>query len=349
MQDETKQIIHNAYALATQKSNANAVEIEEALLSTLDATTICQEDIPVMDYFLDKLSKSILARKRTFQATNLCSEILHTTMYIVMWLNSEYGAKIDTNISARRKSLESELAKILELSDRQNPLNIMDRFGIRFILDEGISKCCFLATKIVDIICNLNRQDRKNFWAYLSQFDENTQYRIKRLLDIPFTLTPIVRKDKEPFIKENYPDLEYPTEEDRKMVGHLEGNMKFYFDPKWNGYQSLHLVVAVEPGYTTLPGFEIELQFRTWKMHVHAENDIKASHDAHKDDFEEYARIFRLSDEELSKTDIRFFYSYKDIQNDPDGIHFPKSFYNRRMNDSSVQELANCMFIPLGN
>lgn len=336
MQNETKNIIHNAYALATQQACSNAVEVEEALFSRLDSEIICLEDVPVMDYFLDKLSKSILARKQTFQSTNLCSEILHATMYIVMWLNSDYKAKIDTNITARRKSLESELAKILQMADKQDPTNIMDRFGIRFILDDGISKCCFLATKVLNVLCNLSRQDRKNFLDYISQFDEHTQYRIKHLLEIPFTLTPLSRKDKKPFIRENFPNLEYPTEKDRKMVKHLEGNMKFYFDPKWNGYQSLHVVMSVDPCHTTLPGFEIELQFRTWKMHIHAENDISASHDAHKDDIEEYARIFRLTDEELSKTDIRFFYSYKDIQNDADGIHFPKSFYNRRMNDSSL-------------
>lgn len=333
MSPKMAKAIHNAYVSAAQKASVNAVEVEENLLSILDKMHFSEIDIAIMDYFLDKLSKSILARKHTFAATNMCSDILHVCMYITAWLNEEYDAEIDVNITSRRKALESELAKMLNLADNLDPTQIMDRFGIRFVLDQGITKCCFLLTKIVNVLCNLNRQDRRDFLEYLKKFDEYTQYRIQKILEIPMTLEPLSRKgSSNSFDPNEYPQIELPTQKDWEIVRHLSGNMKYYFEPKWNGYQSIHIILSVP----TIPGFVIEIQFRTWAMDMHAENSIKASHDLHKDEVKPYAQLFTLSEEELSKTNIRFFNSYKDTQNDKDGIHFAKEFYNRRMNNISL-------------
>jgi len=335
MSDKLATIIHNSYAFSAQQSSINAVEVEENLLQVLNTIQLSDKDELILDYFLDKLSKSILARggDKTFQSTNICTDILHICMYIVAWLNEKYQAEIDVNITARRKALESELAKMLSLADKLDPTQIMDRFGIRFVLDSGINKCCFLLTKIVNVLCNLNRQDRREFLEYLKKFDDYTQYRIQKILEMPMTLEPLSRKgSKKEFDPKKYPDIELPTAEDWDMVKHLSGNMKYYFEPKWNGYQSIHIILAVG----SLPGLVIEIQFRTWLMDQHAENDINASHDLHKDEVKPYTQIFTLSKEELKKTRIRFFNSYRNEQNDKDGIHFPKGFYDRRMNNISL-------------
>lgn len=338
MKQKTFDQIHGAYVNATKASSINAVEVEENLVRILDDTKISEEDLPAMDYFLDKVSKSIRARRLTFQSTNICTELLHTTMYIVAWVNKRFKKEIDTNITARRKSLESELTKDLDLADNLVPTQIKDRFGIRFVLlnkSNGITLSCFLATKILNVLCSLNRCDRNDFLKYIEEFDDDTKQRIKKLLDIPFVIEPLVRTDTKPFVPEEHPDIELPTERDRRMVSHFNGSMKFYFDPKWNGYQSIHFILSIDNNSEIMPGFQIELQFRTWKMHVFAENDIDASHDAHKEGVADYAKIFTLSDEELAATDICGFNSYKDPENDIDGIHFPKVFYNRRMNNIS--------------
>ena len=325
--------IHTSYVAAAHKSSINSVEVEENLFAILDKLTfVAESDTVILDYFLDKLSKSIIARKQTFVATNMCTDILHVCMYITAWLNEKYDAELDVNILARRKALESELAKMLKLADAFDPTQIMDRFGIRFVLDQGISKCCFLLTKIVNVLCNLNRQDRRDFLEYLKKFDDYTQYRIQKILDIPMSLEPLTRKGGLNFDPNEYPDIELPTQEDWEIVKHLSGNMKYYFDPKWNGYQSIHIILSVP----CIPGFVIEIQFRTWKMDMHAENDINASHDLHKDEVKPYTQLFTLSKEELSATNIRFFNSYKNTQNDKDGIHHAKVFYNRRMNNISL-------------
>lgn len=341
--------IHEEYVKASASSCRNAVEVEEVMEKSLekldDEGTIVQteKDQVILDYFMDKLHKSILARKQTFQATNLCTELLHAFIYLVAWLNKKYEANIDANITARRKSLESELAKMLSLADDLSPSQISDRFGIRFILDEGIGKCCFLLQKLLNIICNLDRKDRKNFLEFIEQYDEATIYRIKKLFEIPFILAPLIRKDDpsefnptEFYDEAGNPTIDLPSEKDKKLVSHLDGNIKFYFDPKKNGYQSIHIILMIDPTSQVLPGFQIEIQIRTWKMHMHAENNIRASHDVHKDKVNLYTQLFTLSEEELQGTTTMFFNSYKDNQNDVDGIHFPKEFYNRRMNILSI-------------
>lgn len=113
------------------------------------------------------------------------------------------------------------------------------------------------------------------------------------------------------------------------------GNMKFYFIPKSNGYQSIHVLLEIESSSAKLPGFQIEVQFRTHKMDDFAENNINASHILHKGKFREYLNVFTLSEEELKGTNIRFFRSYKNEQDDQDGIHYGKKFYNRRINTIS--------------
>lgn len=338
MQEKTFNLIHDAYVHAAMSSSINAVEIEEQLVKTLSEIDFPIEDVQSVDYFLDKVNKSISARKLTFQSTNLCTEVLHATMYIVAWANKLFKKQIDANITARRKSLESELTKELEMADNLNPGQIRDRFGIRFVVlnkNDGINLCCFLATKILNVLCSLNRQDRQDFANYVKTLDKQTQKRLNKLLSVPFVLEPLDRVDTKPFVPEDYPQIKLPTDADRQVVQHLKGSMKFYFDPKWNGYQSIHFILGIDTNSEIMPGFQMELQFRTWEMHKYAENSIDASHDAHKEGVADYAKVFHLSDEELEKADICGFNSYKDPENDIDGIYFPKCFYNRRMNNIS--------------
>ena len=344
MTEEMAKSIHNEYVKASSSRCRNAMEVEKMLEQGLEELEVVTDnDQIILDYFMDKLGKSILARKQTFQATNMCTEILHFCIYLVAWLNEMYKSSIDANITARRKSLESELAKMMSLADELSPAQIADRFGIRFILDEGIGKCCFVLKKLLNVLCNLDRKDRRDFLEYLEKFDEATNYRIRKLLEIPFVLTPLIRKDDpSEFDPNEFLDddgkctIDLPSEKERNMMRHLDGNIKFYFDPKKNGYQSMHIILMIDPTSEVLPGFQIEVQFRTWKMHIHAENHIKASHDVHKDRVNLYTGIFTLSEEELQSASTVFFNSYKDNQNDVDGIHFPKEFYNRRMNNISL-------------
>ena len=152
MSNTLKDVIHQKYVSAAQAASINPVEVEENLRKELENIDFSGNDAIIMDYFLDKLDKSILARKQTHQMTNVSSDVLHTAMYIIKWLNHEFDYNIDTNIVARRKGLDSELAKMLSLADEQDPTQIMDRFGIRFVLENNISTVCKFMVKFVNII-----------------------------------------------------------------------------------------------------------------------------------------------------------------------------------------------------
>jgi hypothetical protein len=68
-------------------------------------------------------------------------------------------------------------------------------------------------------------------------------------------------------------------------------------------------------------------------MHVFAENSGLASHDRHKEKFKKFTEVFTID----GKTEhLRGFYGYDKAENDLDGIHFAKIFYNRRCNKISL-------------
>lgn len=330
--------IHLAYVLAMWLVNINGVQVESHLREKLEEiTTTCDQDQSILDCFKDKLDSCIKARQFTFDVTELTEAIQRVCLYIVRWLNRACNMNIDVETTARRKAVESELAKALSLADADDISPLMDLFGIRIINHEGIHDLCILTVKIINILCKPNHPDRKAFVAYAEQnFNELQKAIIKYVLSLPFELIPVTRKDNpEDFDPSQFPDIELPTQEDLEVLKPLLGIVKNYLLPKKNGYQSIHAILALSANSPELAGVKIEFQFRTWQMDNHAENDINASHDVHKDRVKQYEAIFTLSEEEQEKTNVRFFNSSKNVHNDQDGIHHAKVFACRRMNPIS--------------
>lgn len=340
MSSELAQNIHNSYASAARKPNINGTEVEEHLQTELaSVTTSNSKDKKILGAFKDKLAKCIGGRLPTFKITECVEAILHVILYIVIWINHQYKMELDVVVKARRKSVESELAKILSLADVDDPTPLMDRFGIRVINYEGIHDLCFLLTKVINVLCSPSHEDRKDFLKFAqANFNSLQLATINHVFSLPFSPMPLFRKDDSTrFDPAKYPDIELPTPEDFELVKYLAGNIKYYLNPpKENGYQSIHAILTLDNTSPELAGLQIELQFRTWAMDNHAENDINASHDVHKDRVKQYKKIFTLSEDELKDANIRFFNSYKNIHNDPDGIHFGKDFNCRRMNTISI-------------
>lgn len=330
--------IHLAYVLAMWLVNINGVQVESHLREKLEEITCsCDQDQSILDCFKDKLDSCIKARQFTFDVTELTEAIQRVCLYIVRWLNRACNMNIDVETTARRKAVESELAKALSLADADDISPLMDLFGIRIINHEGIHDLCILTVKIINILCKPNHPDRKAFVAYAEQnFNELQKAIIKYVLSLPFELIPVTRKDNpEDFDPSQFPDIELPTQEDLEVLKPLLGIVKNYLLPKKNGYQSIHAILALSANSPELAGVKIEFQFRTWQMDNHAENDINASHDVHKDRVKQYEAIFTLSEEEQEKTNVRFFNSTKNAHNDQDGIHHAKVFACRRMNPIS--------------
>lgn len=345
MKQKTLELIRNSFVRALQTPCKDNPDIERYLLSLLSKAEILEEDISKMDFFLVGLQDSIHIREQTMDYTELCADIMHATVYIIIWINEHHPdwlkdkqEGLDVCLSSRRKALESELPKRLEKADKLVPPNIDDMFGIRYIVcnpQNGIFLCCILAQKVFNILCNFSRKERDDFVEFIkNNFNEATQSRISRVLEIPFQLKEIHRSDSpEEFDPKNFEefDFEIPKESDRKILRNFENYMKFYFDPKKNGYQSIHFVLEIPSSSKSMPGAKIEIQFRTEKMDYYANNVISK---AHKDKVSKYKRYFHLSKAETARNRIRAFFGYS-VYNDLDGLHNAKLFYSRRINRQS--------------
>ncbi len=307
MTKNTLTLINRSYIEAVEKSS-NIKEIVDNLLDILaKKENIPETDAKQFDAFLKGIHTSKMIRGKTFELTNLVSEITFVIIYIIIWLNSKKALGVDVNLNARRKSLESELSKILDNSYSDENGSIHDRFGLRIILLNSLEETALkdLLFKVSDyIVMILTRINRKIYNEFLSWINKNnkidslTKERIKFILNLPFKI---------------YRVKDYVT------------------NPKGNNYQSLHCVLALEMFSEILPGAELELQFRTMDMHRNAVSG-SASHDVYEKERRADKNIFTIED--FSKVNIIGFTSYKCLDDDIDGVHFAKIFVNRRISSS---------------
>lgn len=305
---ETQEILQNAYRTAVRKSH-NILEIASNLYTLLDNQEVSETDRPIFDAFLANLKICIEIRKRTYPMTNLLTEITFVIMHIVIWLNTTRDMHIDVNLKARRKSLESDLAKMLEKSFSSSSANIRDRFGLRGVIlnkSAEAEKLVFaLSNGIVGIMA---KRDRKLFsefknWIETSSLDSVTKLRIETILDLPFQV-------------EFYKD--------------------FISTPKNNGYQSLQYTLTLDMTSRIMPGAQVEIQLRTESMNQTAEfgsasheNDYKA-----QDIKKECREIFTMDN--FDNVSVVGFSGYTNTETDFDGVHFAKLVFNRRISSELV-------------
>ena len=332
-QQETLDFIHENYQLALQKSS-NILEIVDNLYNILKDKEVAEEDAEPFDSFIDGLRACYRFRKRTFVITNITTYITITVMYIVLYLNETNNLHLDLNWYSRRKSLESDLAKILRKSLKYYSVNIRDRFGIRGILlnNESDEEADYHIHLIFDalsgIIAAKNRKLRKDFITWFSsndninELDKNT---IKYVLNIPFRIE---------FIKD-------------------------YIREPRNSYQSLQFTLTVQMYSEILPGCQMEIQLRSLKMHIVAEHGeaahwiykrylqvspdgkevSKQEETSQQEDLEKenpINKVFVVDD--FSKLNIVGFTSYENKEYDQDGIHFAKEFSDRRISTTLINE-----------
>ena len=315
MTKTTLQLIHLSYQEALEKSE-NILEIVQNLYNILDEIEVAEEDSSTFDSFLDGLRGCINSRKKTFEITNMITYVNITFMYIILWLNKTQNVNIDINWYSRRKSLESELSKLLRKSNSNLSANIRDRFGLRGILlnndsDEVVKNYIYLIFDTISgIIAGKNRKIRKEFIEWvdankgITDIDKNI---IDQILKIPFSIDYV--KD---FIK----------------------------NPKANNYQSLQFTMSIQMYSEVLPGCQFEVQLRTLKMHEEAVHGT-ASHENYKkyreDGLQEEDPILKVfCVDDFAKIHIKGFSSYDSKEHDQDGIHFAKEFSDRRISTTLV-------------
>lgn len=306
MTQQTFNLIHRSYQKSVE-SSSNILEITINLLDILSLENVPEEDIDSFDLFLVGLQRCIENRKKTFEMTNLVDEITFVIMYIIVWLNATRNLHIDINIGSRRKSLESELAKILKKSCSNSSATIRDRFGLRGIIlnpDKNATTLTFVVNDVViEILSGTNKQ-RHDFSSWIESTDKAdfiTKTRIKSILSLPF---------KVDFIK------------------------NFIDEPKSDGYQSLHFTLILDRHSPILPDAQFEVQLRNTYMHNVAEIGSASHDEVYKASEEEefFQQIFSIED--FSNVHVVGFTGYDSIETDIDGVHFPKSLINRRISST---------------
>ena len=317
MNQTTLDLIHQKYQEALENSG-NVLKIVENLYRILSEEEVCEEDSARFDSFLDGLRGCIAYRHKTFVLTNLITYINITFMYIVLWLNSTRGLNIDINLYSRRKSLESDLAKVLRKSKYDTSATIRDRFGVRGIFlndipEQEVEQYIYIVYEaVLGIIAGKNRKMSKEFSEWFESkediplLDKET---VRHVLEIPFAVD---------FVKD------------------------FMNSPKPNGYKSLQFTLTIQMYSQILPGFQMEVQLRSREMHRIAETGTASHFDYENGSFDEdeeeerklAKEVFVVDD--FSKLHIIGFTSYESKEDDRDGIHFAKEFNNRRISTTLV-------------
>lgn len=306
MKQKTLDRIHQAYVNVCENSKThNIIDILVGLHDDLLSYIPLKEDQEEFDIFLRNVERSIQIRRKTFEITNLVSDVLFCMMYITIWANEVRDKDLDLNLIARRKSLESELIKLLEKDE------VHDRFGVRTILlnqdneDTNIKKLRTFSNYCINIFASRNRKDLNDFTNWVKSnpnINDYTRERLIYILNIPFSFT-------------RYKD--------------------YIKNPKSNGYMSIHYSLVVDIYSDVLPGAEIEFQFRTNAMHQAAVNSPKQSHQNYKNEISDAHRsVFTIED--FSKVNIIGFTSYNSVDDDIDGVHFFKKIFNRRISRTLV-------------
>lgn len=309
---KTLGFLHRTYnSVVENQTSDNLIDLLVELQSQLLEYDVPSEDSEEFDDLLKNIETSILTRKKTFSITTFVSNIVLTLMYITIYANECHNMGIDINWLVRRKSLESELTKMLVKSV------IHDRFGIRGIIlnkdssDDSIETYKLLKlAKFVENILTQSKLSKRNLYAdFLRWVNDNSSI-------------PEIDKQIICFV------LNIPF----KIIGKKD----YISDPKENQYRSLHLIICVEMFSDFFPGAEFEMQFRTYKMHQDAENG-NSSHKKYKEDTinDEIKKVFRIDD--FKKANIIGFSSYNSSEDDIDGLHTAKIVCSRRVSSSLVQ------------
>ena len=235
--------------------------------------SILNDDLNIVPFLYNSSSLEELLTKYSsaLRSTDNLNDLLHSNKIIEfsnILLDNKFLSMIRTNynclytlakkenpdlkfyLSGRRKDVIGAEKKInLYLSQNRDLSDFKDELAFRFILFNGSIKTCYELMKTV-----IDFHIEKGF--------------------IPCLATPVFQT--EGFKKEDFPDIEIP--EESFLPPQYQLWVKDYvLHPKATGYQSLH-VVFQDPK----TGRCFEIQIRTFKMHIHAESNSLAGHDAYK-------------------------------------------------------------------
>ena len=281
MTETTLAILHNAYEQSISRAES-IVGVLRFLKESLDKEhgLVPSEDLPIFNSFLDGVDTCIHYRMNTSEITDMLTFVTTTMLYIVRWINTTRESPLDADIFSRRKSLESNLTKILSKSCIDPSISPPqdDVFGMRVILlnelpPEDATKCLYeLHHTFNDILGGKDPQKKKAFlqWCEESYILPPVKTIIQDVLSTPFQ---------------------------------IESKTDYVANPKPNGYQSIHTIYRYgffHP-YEILRGIPFELQLRTLAMDYNAEHG-PAAHTNYKAELDKMiSKVFKLDDYSKAK------------------------------------------------
>lgn len=278
-------------------------------------------------------------RQRTLEITNFVESLIFLAQHIVIWYNeTHHNSKIYANFSFRRKSLESELKKIVSRVLNGKISTIKDRFACRCIVCnnhdpanieseiKSISQMYTLTNLLLDMFSAFNLETKRAFSEWIERkYAQNKEIKIKLLktLNIDFKLCQAETPINTGFNASDHPGI-YVPEKSGILDFYRERYVKGYTaNPKKNGYQSEHFVLSVSSNSSAFHGLFIEFQVRTQVMHDRAEDKSSPqSHQKHKaavtsvsvnDSGVNVDDLFYVSDEDFSEINIIGVSSQSDL------------------------------------
>ena len=274
MTEQSLKLLHEAYNDALRRSTDDVGIVRNLYKIVDEEMEFPEDDVRVIDSFLDGLRGMYNTRKKTLEITNICIYISIVLTYILRWLNETKNENIDISWKGRKKGLESELTKLLKKSIENDVSSyiIRDRFGVRAIIwndeseEDSIKKVYTVFDIIVAILAGKSRKARKEFITWVENNEKISlidKQVMAYILGIPFGIDSL--KD---YIKE----------------------------PKFNNYRTLQFTLSIQLYSDWLPGTQLEVQIRDKVMHEEAERG-KASHAEYKaNGLGELFGVFKVDD-----------------------------------------------------
>lgn len=331
------------------KGSLELGDIMQKHITSLKKIKVNDEDSKQLSLYLKQLELSYKERQKTQQITDFLDGIVSTMFHYAQFLNDKEDEQIYFTISSRRKSLVSELRKIVRDIMLGKSGSIKDRFALRYIIEndgdeaENIKLLYRITNNFIELLC-YETNDRIEFldWCAKNVPDELDQ--IKQTLSIQFVLFEADNpKDTYTSNGDTQPKrLSFLTLDQVHLVipdccgidpAYRFGVKDYVFNPKTRGYQSIHFVVYIPATSPILPGLFIEFQGRTRRMDINAEDpNSPAYHGFYKENSvdEKIVNTFNVNPKDVILKGFDFKPAPKPTQEQIETGQIPKDYMKDR-------------------
>ncbi len=337
-----------------RESIQNSLELGDIMqkhISSLRKIRADDEDSKQLSLYLKQVELSYQERLKTQKITDFLDDIVSVMFHYAQYLNELSDEQIYLTLSSRRKSLVSELRKIMRNIIVGKSGTIKDRFALRYIIEndgdeEGNIELLYKITNnFIELLC-YETINRTQFLDWCAKNLQDELDRIKQILSIQFVLFEADSpKDTGRFNSNGDTpptSIRMLTPEQSCLVipkysgidsAYQFGVKDYVFDPKRKGYQSLHFVIYIPVTSPILPGLFIELQGRTRQMDINAEDpNSPAYHGFYKENSvdEKIVNTFQVNPEDVALKGFDFRPAPKPTQKQIATGQIPKDYLKDR-------------------